>query len=518
MEKSSLYRALPSVDEVLSDALLVAAVDDGVARSVLLDAVRATLETARAGIADGTVTDCYDVGAAVRDVLPRLEQLLKPSPVPVVNATGIIIHTNLGRSVLPAVAQRAVSEINEGYSNLEYNVEAGVRGSRHDHVEALLCELVGCEAAMVVNNNAAAVMLTLAALGGGAATVVSRGQLVEIGGSFRIPDIMAAGGTRMIEVGTTNKTHLRDYVRAIDEAAEAVGAAVRLLYRAHTSNYRVSGFVEEVSAAELVALARERNLWVAEDLGSGVLVDLAAFGLPHEPTVAEVVAAGVDVVSFSGDKLLGGPQAGIVCGRRDAIARLKAHPIARAVRCDKMTLAALQATLSLYRDPARAVREVPTLAALVADAETCRVRAEALALQLERVLREAAADGGADACAAERAADAGVSATIAVVPDAGYAGGGSLPETELAGYAVAITVEGTGANRLEQLMRCAGAVPVVGHIAEDRLLLNVRTLSDADCAVVCAVFADVVGRLQADAMDAGADGCGADAGNSGTDA
>jgi len=442
------------------------------------------LEEARAGIADGSLTSLFDVEACVVDILPHIANTLQPSLRPVINATGIVVHTNLGRSVLPAFAQDAVTEQIKGCSNLEYNIDTGKRGSRHDHVEALLCELTGAEAAMVVNNNAAAVLLTLAGLAGSGAgagtkggsdkqdTIVSRGQLVEIGGSFRIPDVMAASGTNMIEVGTTNKTHLSDYANAI-ETSRSEGRTVGLLFKAHTSNYRVTGFSSEVELAELVQLGRDTGVLVAEDLGSGVLVDLAALSkgaLPKEPTVQESLATGVDVVTFSGDKLLGGPQAGILCGSADVIARLKKHPLARAVRVDKMTLAALEATLMLYRDVNQATEQIPTLRMLLTGEDECRELAIDLTMSIRALL--------------ERIGHEVDDESVRVVPDSAFAGGGSLPDVALPSFAVAISVAGMSAAELEERLRCGGEVPIIGRIKDDKFLLSVRTLSAADIAVI----------------------------------
>jgi len=483
----------------------------GVARGVVLDAVRDVLDEARAGIAEGQVTSLYDLQTCVTDILPHLDALLQPSLHPVINATGIVVHTNLGRSVLPLSARIAVNAINEGYCNLEYSTDCGMRGSRHDHIEDLLCELTGAEAAMAVNNNAAAVLLTLAALAGDSDTIVSRGQMVEIGGSFRIPDVMAASGTNMIEVGTTNKTHLKDYRGAV-ESSRAEGRDVGLLFKAHTSNYRVTGFSSDVSLEELSQLGREMGALVAEDLGSGVLVDLAglsakraashqarhaepittvedteveglssdksdkevSFRLPHEPTVQESLAAGVDVVTFSGDKLLGGPQAGILCGKKEVIARLKKHPLARAVRLDKMTLAALAATLGLYRDLDQAIAEVPTLRMLLMTADECRELAIDLAIALQAII--------------ERAGKSGDSNRAHVVKDESFAGGGSLPDVELPSYAVALRLDGISASELEERLRKGGEIPIIGRIKDDHVLLAVRTLSPEDIAVILAEF------------------------------
>ena len=470
--KQELYRSLPNVDQVMNTPEIEKLLLSGIARSIVLNAVRNVLDEARADIDAGKIVSLYDLQACVVDILPHIDKALELSLRPVVNATGIVVHTNLGRSVLCEAACEAVVTINEGYSNLEYDIEAGARGSRHDHVETLLCELTGAEAAMAVNNNAAAVLLTLAALAGGSDTVVSRGQLVEIGGSFRIPDVMTASGTRMVEVGTTNKTHLRDYAQAIEDSREA-GREVGLLFKAHTSNYRVTGFSSEVALDELAELGRETGVLVAEDLGSGVLLDLARLSggvLPHEPTVQESLASGVDVVTFSGDKLLGGPQAGILCGKREVIKRLKKHPLARAVRLDKMTLAALEATLGLYRDFDQALAQIPTLRMLLMSEDECRELAIDLTMAIQAVL--------------ERCGHKNDENAVRVVKDAGFAGGGSLPDVELPGYAVALKLDGMSAGELEERLRLGGEVPIIGRIKDDHFLLSVRTLSAEDIAVV----------------------------------
>jgi L-seryl-tRNA(Ser) seleniumtransferase len=460
--QQELFRSLPKVDEVLLADELTKPDYKEVPSSLVLAAVRRALEEARENIAAGILTQAYSVDLAVRDALLIIDSEMTANLLPVVNATGIIVHTNLGRSILAETARDAVRSLNEGYSNLEYRVNVGQRGSRHEHIEALVCELTGAEAAMAVNNNASAVLLMLAALASGRETVVSRGQLVEIGGSFRIPDIMAASGTRMVEVGTTNKTHLQDYSRAMNEATG-------LLFKAHTSNYKVSGFVEEVGLAELVELGAAHGVPVVEDQGSGVLVDLHALNaeLPHEPTIQESVAAGADLVSFSGDKLLGGPQAGIICGKRAAIATLKAHPLARAVRLDKMTLAALEATLRLYRDPERAVCAIPTLRMLAMTADVCRRHAEALAQGLETVIEQA-----------------GVEGRVELVEDVAFAGGGALPTAELSSYAVAVSLEGWSANELESALRTRTKVPIVCRIKDDQVLFAVRTLAATDFEII----------------------------------
>ena len=355
---NELLRAIPKVTE-LYDLPEVSDLREHYASSSVTEWIRTVLEQLRSAILSGEVTTLptlEELGDRICRVAAR-ESL--PSLRPVINATGVILHTNLGRGCLSDRAADAVYDIARGYSTLEYNVEAGHRGSRHDHVEKLLCRLTGAESAMVVNNNAAAVMLILSTLAQGGEVITSRGELVEIGGSFRVPDIMELCGCHLREVGTTNKTHLSDYERAI-------GEQTRALLKVHTSNYRIVGFTESLPLSDIVALGCRTGLPVVEDLGSGSLVDLEHYGIHDEPTVQNSIRAGVDVVSFSGDKLLGGPQAGIILGKKPYIDRMKRHPLARAIRVDKMTIAALWATLTTYQDLHRAEQEIPTLAMLAA--------------------------------------------------------------------------------------------------------------------------------------------------------
>jgi L-seryl-tRNA(Ser) seleniumtransferase len=407
-------------------------------------------------------------------VARRAEALARPSLRRVINATGVVLHTNLGRAPLPEAAVSAVAAVARGYSNLEYDLEQGERGSRHVHAAALLRRLTGAADALVVNNNAAAVLLVLAAVAAGREVVVSRGELVEIGGSFRIPDVMAQSGARLREVGTTNRTHAADY-RA------AIGPETAALLKAHPSNYRVVGFTAEVGLAELAAIARDAGLPLLYDLGSGTLLDLRPFGLAGEPTVAEALAQGADIVTFSGDKLLGGPQAGVICGRADLVARCRRHPLARAVRPDKLTLAALEATLRLYLDPERARTEVPVLAML---ARTPQELAEAAAELAARLAR---------AC--------GATAAVEVAADASRAGGGSLPLAELPTHVVRLrptpAAAVADAAALAARLR-AGTPPVVARIQDDALLLDPRTLrpgeADELAAAVAAALAAPAGR------------------------
>ncbi len=390
--------------------------------------------------------------ARVAVVAARLCQpLLHPSLRKVINASGTLLHTNLGRAPLAREALEAIQSVAEGYSTLEMDMETGQRGERHSHVERLLIQLTGAEAALVVNNNAGAVLLALTALGQGHEAIVSRGELVEIGGAFRIPEVMEAGGLQLREVGASNRTHLRDYQQAITEQT-------KILLKVHTSNYRIVGFTCEVAASELVPLAREKNLVLMEDLGSGMLCDLTRFGLPYEPTVAATVKAGVDVVTFSGDKLLGGPQAGLVVGRKDLIAKIARHPLARALRIDKLTLAALESTLRLYLQPDQALERLPILRMFNADPQAQKLRCQQL---VERLQAEE------------------LPLSVTLVEDFCRVGGGSMPLVELPDWAVAINSATLSADTLARRLRSFSPA-VVARVQNDSLLVNLRAVADEE--------------------------------------
>ena len=382
----------------------------------------------------------------------------------VINATGVVVHTNLGRSLLPESVARHVAEITSRYSNLEFDLEKGARGSRYTCVEDILCEISGAEAAMVVNNNAGAVFLSLETLARGKEVVVSRGELVEIGGSFRIPDVMARSGARLVEVGTTNRTHLADYEGAIrDDTA--------LLLKVHTSNYAIVGFTSSVPLKDMVALGAKYHLPVMKDLGSGNFVDFSKYGLIKEPTVQETVAAGADVITFSGDKMLGGPQAGIIVGKEDAVDRIKKNPINRALRIDKMTLAALEATLHLYRDEAEAVSAIPTLCMLTMPAKVIAAKARRLRDRLKRLGNNRL--------------------KVLLINSSSRVGGGSLPLQELPTKCVGIKIDGLSANRIERMMRQA-TPPVIGRIEDELVVMDMRTVQDEEIAVIAATFEKIL--------------------------
>lgn len=444
-DSTGALRRLPSVD-VLTRHVAERPEARGVPHARLTALVREVLAAERRRVAAGQAEPASSEALADR-VAAELGRQGLFSLRPVINATGVVLHTNLGRAPLSALALERVTRVGGEYSNLELDLGSKARGSRYAHVEGLLCRLTGAEDALVVNNNAAAVLLALAALAAGREVVVSRGELIEIGGEFRIPDIMARSGAVLREVGTTNRTHLRDY-------DEAIGPATALLLKVHTSNYRVVGFTAAVSARELVELARRHGLPVMEDLGSGCLLDLRPWGFPHEPTVQEAVAAGVDLVTFSGDKLLGGPQAGLIVGRREVVSRLKKHPLNRALRIDKLTLAALEATLYAY-DAGRALHSLPTLRMLTEPLGTVRRRARQV---LRGVPPEVRARLG-----------------LEVIEARGQVGGGALPTVELPTAAVAVGATPEIARAVDLALR-TGEPPVVGRMEEDRLLLDCRTV------------------------------------------
>ena len=432
---SDARRNLPSVSALLEREPIRALLEHA-PRSLVVDAVRATIDRARKGAVPG---DDKEWALAVADALGRAE---RPSLRPVINGTGVVLHTNLGRAPLATAAIDAIQSAASGYTNLEYDIDRGERGSRYTHCVALLRELTGAEDALVVNNNAAALVLSLNAFASGRSAVISRGELVEIGGSFRIPDIMERSGARLLEIGTTNRTHADDYASALDGD---VGAIMKV----HRSNFAMEGFVAEVSTRELVAIAKGR-VPVIHDLGSGLLIPLDSIGLSGEPTAAQIVKDGATLVTMSGDKLLGGPQAGIIVGTSAAVKKLRESPLVRALRVDKLTIAALEATLVLYRDPAAALREVPVLAMLARPVSELRSRANALRGRLEN-------------------------AASVVESEAGV-GGGAFPNAKIPSVALAFS---RAPQELESRLRL-GDPAVIGRISDGRLLIDLRTVQPGE--------------------------------------
>jgi L-seryl-tRNA(Ser) seleniumtransferase len=447
--KKDVLSQLPSVDEVLKSAygkdLL-----NRYPRRYVLDAIRDVISSRRMEILEGSTKD-----ASLEDLAPHIGLkaglLSSYSLRPVINATGIVVHTNLGRSVLPEKAIEHMVRIAGGYSNLEYELDAGKRGKRHTHIKRLLRDITGAEDGIAVNNNAGAVLICLNTLAKGREVIVSRGELVEIGGSFRVPDVMAFSGAVLREVGTTNKTHLYDYENAI-------GERTALILKVHQSNFKITGFTEEVPVERLAALGRSRDIPVMYDLGSGCLVDLRPRGIHSEPSVQEIVKCGLNIVTFSGDKLLGGPQAGLIVGKKELIGRIQKNPFARAVRIDKLTLAALEATLMEYADIENARDSIPTIRMLFEEPDSIGKRAKRIALLLRRDIRNA---------------------SVSVVSDFSQAGGGAIPEKDFPTYAVSIRPDKISVNDLEERLRM-GDPPVIARIKEGALLLDARTIQPGE--------------------------------------
>jgi len=464
----SLLRKIPAVDELLAtpriQGLLMA-----YPRWAVLEAVRQVVAERRQRVLRGEMT--REAGEAMltpdaiaEAVADGTVEKAGPSFLPVINATGVVLHTNLGRAPLAPAALQAIQATAAGYGNLELDLATGDRGSRQAHVESLLTALTGAQAALVVNNNAAAVLLAINTFANGKEIVVSRGQLVEIGDSFRIPDVMVRAGGRLREVGTTNRTHLRDY-------EEAIGPEAAMILRVHRSNFQILGFTADVELSELVALAGRRNLLLMDDLGSGALLDLSLLGLRKEPLAADAIRAGVDLVTFSGDKLLGGPQAGMLVGRRDLLARARTNPLARTVRIDKLSLAALEATLRLYREPGRALREIPILRMLGLAAAAIGERAGVLAQAL-------------------RPATPG--ATITIEDETSEVGGGALPLQAIPTRVLALRPAHGSAAEVEARLR-RGRPPVLVRIKGDRVLLDLRTVETGDEAALLQALRQALG-------------------------
>jgi L-seryl-tRNA(Ser) seleniumtransferase len=450
-EQNILLRSLPKIDVVLDN--LEKSLYESLPLAIIKSAIRDTIERYRHGILAGVISELPGSLDEWNEVfVEAIEKKNSPNLRRVINGTGVVIHTNLGRSLLGQKSIQALKTAGAHYTNLEFDISTGKRGSRYSLVEEIICDLTGAEAAIVVNNNAAAVLLALNTLSFQKETIVSRGQLVEIGGSFRIPDVMERSGAKMIEVGATNRTHLFDYEKVIEENTA-------LLLKVHTSNFRVIGFTSEVSAVELVTLGKKHNVPVMEDLGSGSLIDLSSWGLPKEPTVQEIVKAGVDVVTFSGDKLLGGPQAGIIVGKKAIIARIKGNPMNRALRIDKFTLASLETVLREYYDIKQALKSVPTLYMLTCESESIKKKGQ-------RIIRRL---GGATK----------LKNYIKLQPTVSRVGGGAMPEHGLDSWALTLHPGDIGASGLERWFRSL-SVPLISRIEDNKMIVDLRTILEED--------------------------------------
>ncbi|MBA4372771.1 MAG: L-seryl-tRNA(Sec) selenium transferase [Thermodesulfovibrio sp.] len=457
-ERQRLLATLPSVDELLKSS-------EGAAwlahcqRRLVVQAVREAIAGAREEILSLNFSG-FTRASLIQDIDRQILKKASFSLRHVINATGIVLHTNLGRSVLSERMLQNVAAVSSGYSNLEYDLEAGERGKRYVHTKNLIRDITGAEDAFIVNNNAAAVLLCLNTLARNRQVIVSRGELVEIGGSFRVPDVMTASSAQLCEVGTTNKTHLHDYCNAVTDQTA-------LLLKVHQSNYRITGFTKDVPVAALVDTGKRLGLPVMYDLGSGCLIDLRAYGIHSEPSVKEIVSAGVDLVTFSGDKLLGGPQGGIIVGKKKYIEQIQKNPLARALRVDKMTIAAFESVFMSYLDEKSAVSEIPVLRMLLQSPDKIRGRAVKLANRLRKYIKQE---------------------QFEIVKDNSKAGGGSLPEIEFPTYAVSIKPVHISVNELERRLR-AGTPPIIARIKGSVLLLDARTITDREVEVIASAIA-----------------------------
>ncbi|MDR7870255.1 MAG: L-seryl-tRNA(Sec) selenium transferase [Tissierellaceae bacterium] len=448
---TNLYTFLPKVDEVLDNQSIKELLNK-IPRKIVVDSIRNELENLRSKIKNDNINKedlLKEIDSLVLNIVSRANNLDKYNLRKVINGTGTIIHTNLGRSPLNDKILQHVNEVANSYSNLEYDLETGQRGSRYSIVESIICEITGAEAAMVVNNNAAAVLLTLSTLSKDKEVIVSRGELVEIGGSFRIPDVMEQSGATLVEIGTTNKTHLWDYEKAINENTSA-------LLKVHTSNYRILGFTSSVSIKELLELKIKYNIPIIEDLGSGVLIDLSKYGIDYEPTVQNSLSNGVDVVTFSGDKLLGGPQAGIIVGKKEYISQMKRNPLTRAFRVDKFTIAALEATLKYYLDESTAIKEIPTLNMLTMSINEIYNKA----LDLLKMIQNNNLDEILN---------------IEIEDSYSEVGGGSLPLEELPTKCITINSKNYSAETIERALRNYDT-PIITRIYKDKIYIDLRTV------------------------------------------
>ncbi len=469
-QKQRLLRSLPGVDHIL-ELTETDPYCKTVPRKVLAAAIREVIEKLRTRILDNSddiAQQNLSEASIVKNVKHLVQKTLAPNLVRTINATGVVVHTNLGRSILAEGALENVHLIAGRYSNLEYDLATGKRGSRYSAVEDILCEISGAEAAMVVNNNAGAVLLCLETMARGKKVIISRGELVEIGGSFRIPDVMSKSGGILCEVGTTNRTHLDDYENAID-------SDTGLLLKVHKSNYDVVGFSAEVSLKRLVALGEKYQVPVMEDLGSGTFIDFSTYGLTKEPTVQESVRSGADVITFSGDKLLGGPQAGLILGKKDVIDPIKKNPITRALRIDKLTLAALESTLRFYREKESAIGAIPTLRMLTLPIEQIRQKARQLKKGLNRINDDRL--------------------QLELMNLSSRAGGGSLPLLELPTQCVGVKVAGLSVNTIERFLR-NHTTPVIGRIEEDYFIMDLRTIQSDELILIETAFKQLLEKTR----------------------
>lgn len=464
MNKNMLYRSIPKVDVLLENPDIVTLIENH-HRDVVVDVIREEIDKLRNFIKENDDINLIEekINNLIENIKISTEKVYSYNIKKVINGTGTILHTNLGRAIISKKHADYLSEVVTSYSNLEYNLEEGKRGERYSHFEKLICKITGAEAAMAVNNNAAAVMLVLSSMAAEREVIVSRGELVEVGGKFRIPDVMKSSNAHLVEIGTTNKTHLEDYEDAI---SENTGAFLKV----HTSNFKILGFTESVSIEELCKLGREKDIPVIEDIGSGVLIDLSKYGLEYEPTVQDSIKAGVDVVSFSGDKLLGGPQAGIIVGKKKYIDKMKKNPLTRAFRIDKFTATILEMIFHEYLNEEDAIKNIPVLSLITKDLKEIEKNANALFNKIENL---------------ENVADINVEDTFSQI------GGGSLPAERIKSKSVTIMPKNISTQSLEAKLR-AGKNPVVGRISEEKLILDMRTVLEDEIDILAQKLIDIL--------------------------
>lgn len=464
MNKNMLYRSIPKVDVLLENPDIVTLIEN-YHRDVVVDVIREEIDKLRNFIKENDDINLIEekINNLIENIKISTEKVYSYNIKKVINGTGTILHTNLGRAIISRKHADYLSEVVTSYSNLEYNLEEGRRGERYSHFEKLICKITGAEAAMAVNNNAAAVMLVLSSMAAEKEVIVSRGELVEVGGKFRIPDVMKSSNAHLVEIGTTNKTHLEDYEDAI---SENTGAFLKV----HTSNFKILGFTESVSIEELCKLGREKDIPVIEDIGSGVLIDLSEYGLEYEPTVQDSIKAGVDVVSFSGDKLLGGPQAGIIVGKKKYIDKMKKNPLTRAFRIDKFTATILEMIFHEYLNEEDAIKNIPVLSLITKDLKEIEKNANALFNKIENL---------------KNVADINIEDTLSQI------GGGSLPTERIKSKSVTIMPKNISTQSLEAKLR-AGKNPVVGRISEEKLILDMRTVLEDEIDILAQKLIDIL--------------------------
>ena len=464
MNKNMLYRSIPKVDVLLENSDIVTLIENH-HRDVVVDVIREEIDKLRNFIKENDDINLIEekINNLIENIKISTEKVYSYNIKKVINGTGTILHTNLGRAIISKKHADYLSEVVTSYSNLEYNLEEGKRGERYSHFEKLICKITGAEAAMAVNNNAAAVMLVLSSMAAEREVIVSRGELVEVGGKFRIPDVMKSSNAHLVEIGTTNKAHLEDYEYAV---SEKTGAFLKV----HTSNFKILGFTESVSIEELCKLGREKDIPVIEDIGSGVLIDLSKYGLEYEPTVQDSIKAGVDVVSFSGDKLLGGPQAGIIVGKKKYIDKMKKNPLTRAFRIDKFTATILEMIFHEYLNEENAIKNIPVLSLITKDLKEIEKNANALFNKIENL---------------ENVADINVEDTFSQI------GGGSLPAERIKSKSVTIMPKNISTQSLEAKLR-AGKNPVVGRISEEKLILDMRTVLEDEIDILAQKLIDIL--------------------------